>query len=317
MGSNMAEDTSFRRGDCHYDNCTVALVEISEYMRVGRMMEPETLCDLLHNIVTSFERGLEPFRVRGVGFFNGVFTALATSEGTHADDAARFALYCITQADSIPVNPEYVSQGTVSVCAAIHTGPVAVVSIFDRPALFGETVSAASRMLHESGAVGRLVCSGSAAMVLDLSLYNLDSRVSWTGHAGVGQAIRIIPTQMTKGLLGGTCLVCPVTGKITNYMAPFLHPGTQDIAGLFGFIQGELKHIRMLFGPDTDVPCIMHTMKHVRETVRRTEISGILLYTRNGMPRQCNLVFEFVPSMILLSLSCVCGDLLRAAQPPV
>ena len=295
----------------YHDNATVVLVEIAEFMRVGQMLPPEVLCKMLEDVIFAFERGLKTYRVDGIGFFNGVFTALATSEGTHADDAARFALYCISQADSVPVHASRLLHGTVSVCAAMHTGRVALIHMFGRKALLGETVSSATRMLQESGAVGRLVCSGAAALALgDLAMYNVDARVSWTGHASSALAIRILPAYPTRGLLGGACLVCPTTSKITNYVAPFLMPSTQDIAGLFGFMQDELRHLRMLYGPETDVSSVTCAMKRARETMQRTEIKGIVLYTRKGMPRKCDLVFEFAPSALLLVMSCLFEDLL-------
>jgi hypothetical protein len=294
--------------DQQYSNATVVLIEIAEYIRVGQMLVPEALCGMLNCVVSAFERGLQTYRVEGVGFFNGIFTALATRDGTHADDAARFALYCIGQVDSVPVNSARLRHGTVPVCAAIHTGPVTSIHMFGRTALLGETIASAMQMLQEYGAVGRLVCSGAAAVAIgDLGIYKVEDWAVGSTSSSV-RAIRISPTHASRGLLGGACLVCPDTAAVTNYVAPFLSPCTQDVAGLFGFMDNELRHLRMLYGPDTDTAAIASAMQRAKETIQGTEIKGVVLYTRSCMARKCSLLFEFAPSTLLLAMSCLCED---------
>lgn len=287
-----------------YENATIVSIEIAEFMRIGQMLNPEVLCGLLDSLVTVFEAGLRIFRLEGIGFFNGVYTALATSQASHASDATRYALYCITQADSVPVDMQCLQHGTILVCAAVHSGPVVCVTLYGRTAILGETMTDVSRMLQDSGTVGCVSCSGATAMQLDLGEFQVDGRLrlSWTGQSSAVQAVRLV--HPSKGLLGGACLVCPVSAKLTHHVAPYLSPQTQDIAGLFGFMPSELRHMRMLYGPDTDANAISCAMRRVSDRLRRAEVQGVVLYTRNGMPRPCALVFDFVPSMRLLSVSC-------------
>ena len=289
-------------------SATVLMIEIAEFMRVGQMLDSSTLCVTLHRLVTAFEDGLGVYRATGIGLFNGVYTAVAAEPHSHVDDAARFALFCISQADSIPIDASRPGEGTISLSVAMHCGPVTGIVVQGHLTLLGETVAGASRLLQEEGhgaAVGRVRCSGAVAAALPLEHYALDSSrvTSWNGKPTATYATSLVPFSQTRGLLGGAYLVCPLSLKITCYAAPFLSPTTQDVAGLLGYMPNELKHLRQLFGPCTDTQAIQAALARTNESMKPSVLLDATLYTRNGQATPLRLQFEFVPSMHMLTMS--------------
>ena len=295
-----------------HECASIVLLKINEFSRMSSMLDSTALCETLNRLVCAFDEALQVYRMVYVGLFNGIYTAFAITDKEHANDAVRFALHCLNHADSLLVDSDHFESGTISMRAAVHSGPVTAVHLSaseDTITLLGATIRECTSLLHNDAlkvCTGHVRCSGATAMRLtleDFQRLELHSS-SWNGKESPGAAFCVLPSCCPlQSLMCGACLVCPHSTRLTHHVAPFLSPHTQNVAGRFGFQVHELRHLRMLYGPKTDMTSITAAIKGAHVSMRWTCASEVTLYSRCGEAHVCDLTFQFVPSRLLLAMA--------------
>ena len=296
-----------------HESSSIVLLEINEFGRISNMLDSTGLSHSLNRLVCAFDDALHVYRMHRVGLFNGIYTAFATTDKQHANDAVRFALYCLNYADSLLVDSEHFQSGTVSMRAAVHSGPLTTIRLMSSMdgniTLLGATIREATHLLHNDAlkvCTGHVRCSGATATRLNLEDFqHLELHASsWNGKESPMAAFCVLPsTGPLQSLMCGACLVCPHSMRLTHHIAPFLSPHTQNIAGRFGFQVHELRQLRMLYGPNTDMSSIVMAIKNAHASMHPTCVPNVALYSRCGEMTVCDLTFQYVPSRLLLAMA--------------
>ena len=291
-----------------HDASTVVVIDIVNFREIGRMLPPDTLAITLNSLIAAFESALDVYGLVGAGFIDGHFMAAATQPDTHADDAVRFGLHCISVADAVLVDAARPSSGTLAVRVAAHSGPIAAIRLVAapwRPTLVGKTVVDVMRLLRHAQP-NEVYCSRATVCGLAAELFNIVLLMShsWTGtpSAKAGARVHAEKDHGPLGMLGGACFVCPLTLKLTFRGGTCMH-ASGNVPGALGFLYQELKHMRMLYGPRTDSQRIQAAVKTTFAMYRTTHVRTIL-YTRGGAEIELLLSFNFVPTSRQLVMTC-------------
>ena len=288
--------------------CTVLAVDLTNFHDLTRLLPPEKLAVALGALVARLDAALDVYRMTGSGYYSeGRYYALGADPVHHADDAVRYGLHCLQIADAVLVDDERPNNGTLSVRVAAHSGPLVVLRLEAapwRPTFVGRTVSDLARLLR-AAQPGEVCCSRATALTLSAEAFHTIITTpahSWNGRPSPKPGLRVLPEQPPDGVLGGACHLCPITLKLAVRGGAFL-ASDNNVAGGFGFLAHELRHMRMLYGPDTDTVAVQAAVRQAFEGPQHTRVETTL-YTRAGMPVEAALAFDFVPTTRQLAVAC-------------
>lgn len=288
--------------------CTVLAVNLTNFHDLTRLLAPEKLAVALGALVARLDAALDVYRMTGSGYYSeGRYYALGADPVHHADDAVRYGLRCLQIADAVLVDDERPNNGTLSVRVAAHTGPLVVLRLEAapwRPTFVGRTVSDLARLLRVA-APGEVCCSRATTLALSVEAFHTIITTpahSWNGRPSPKPGLRVLPEQPPDGVLGGAYHLCPITLKLAVRGGAFL-AGDNNVAGGFGFLAHELRHLRTLYGPDTDTTAVQAAVRQAFEGAQHTHVQTTL-YTRAGMPVETALAFDFVPTTRQLAVAC-------------
>ncbi|CAK4685964.1 unnamed protein product [Aphanomyces euteiches] len=155
----------------HFDSVTVFFSDIVGFKQICDSLPPTTLLHMLDTLYSAMDRlvtkhGL--FKVETIGDVFVCCGGMLEPQDDHTLRVAKFAVDAVEAASKVPIDPNDLSRGYVSIRVGFHTGPVvASVVGMSRPryCLFGDTVNTAARMQTASHAE-RINMSPAAAAAL-------------------------------------------------------------------------------------------------------------------------------------------------------
>ena len=285
---------------------SLVIVDIVHFRDLSRLLSPARLARTLSRFIDAIDVGLPVYGLTGTAFVDGRVIAFGARTKEHANDAVRFGLHCLQTASSMLVDEQRPQSGTLALRVAVHTGAVAVMhqrNSSHPPCFVGQTMNEAAYLIQKYGVSGEICCS--YATIVDLNLESFDcvslsNDEIWDGRASAKLGMRVRPEQGSHGF--ALCSMCPNTLRLTFQSGPLM-PG-MSLPGGFGFQPHELRHLRMLFGPDTDVHRFQTAVDQAMKRMKRHTVTTTL-YTRTGTPTRVAITLDYVPAVRQLSITCI------------
>ena len=285
---------------------SLVIVDIVHFRDLSRLLSSARLARTLSRFLDATNLVLPVYGLTGTAFVDGRVVAFGARTREHANDAVRFGLHCLQTASSMLVDEQRPQSGTLALRVAVHTGTVAVMhqsNSSNPPCFVGRTMTEASHLIRKHGAPGEICCS--YATIVDLSMESfesitLSSDESWDGKPSAKLGMRVRPDQGSHGF--SLCSMCPNTFRLTFQSGPLM-PG-MPLPGGFGYQPHELRHLRMLFGPDTDLRRFQTAVEQAMRRMKR-HIVTTTLYTRAGIPTRVAILLDYIPAVRQLSVTCI------------
>ena len=286
---------------------SIVVLHIVHFREIGRLLHAERLAKLLTRLLEALDAGLCVYSLTGTAFADGRFMAMGARAQEHANDAVRFGLHCLRLASGMLVDAECPQHGTLAMRVAVHSGRVTIVhqrTTHRPPCFVGPTVDEAVSLSHHALA-GEVCCS--RATVCDLRLESYPSVVisaaeSWNGEPSPKAGVRVLAPAPAAGHGFAACYMCPNTFHLT--FQDGVRPQDNAIVppSGFGFMPHELRHLRILWGPDTDSASLQTS---AAETLRRLKRHSVTttLYTRTTLPVRTTITFDYVPTTRQLAIT--------------
>ena len=283
---------------------SLVMVDLVNFRDLARLLSPARLARMLSRFIDAVDAALPVYCLTGSAFVDGRIVAFGARTKEHANDAVRFGLHCLQFASGMPVDEKRPQSGMLALRVAVHSGAIAVLhqrSIANHPPCFiGQAANETALLMQHGGTPGEICCSQAAAAELGIEAFDsvvLCSEEPWDGKPSPKLGLRVRPAQASQ-----VCCMCPNTLRLTFQPGPMNMPGLQ-LPGSFGFQTHELRHLRMLFGPDTDTPRFQFAIDQTTKRMKRHAITTTL-YTRTGNPTRVRISLDYVPSLRQLTLTC-------------
>ena len=285
---------------------SLVIVDIVHFRDLSRLLSSARLARTLSRFIDATNIVLPVYGLTGTAFVDGRVVAFGARTKEHANDAVRFGLHCLRTAASMLVDEQRPQSGTLALRVAVHTGIVAVMhqsNSSNPPCFVGRTMTEASHLIRKHGAAGEICCSYATIVDLNVESFEsitLSSEESWDGKPSCKLGMRVRPDQGSHGF--SLCSMCPNTFRLTFQSGPLM-PG-MPLPGGLGFQPHELRHLRMLFGPDTDIRRFQLAVDQAMRRMKR-HIVTTTLYTRTGNPTRVAIILDYIPAVRQLSVTCI------------
>jgi class 3 adenylate cyclase len=298
-----------------WEDASIFLMDIVSFTTICSSMSNIKSTDMLQRFFRRVDVGLTIFGMTLIDIIGDAYMAINTTD-THPERTVRFAIFCINAASKTLIDTENPSRGKIQIRAAVHSGNIHSMVLETTP--FRYTIIGPSleivKFLETNGKAGMVHCSAAVISKInntsnDTDLYetNVDSirknakpiiftrmdamQLSVTQFNILSLDVKISIPEYINSLKTnnetytyliqerrlitsiGEVIVCPYTLRFIRNSIRF--------CDIFEFQPHELRNIRMLSGPRTDIKSFTAALKSVFES-RQKDFTTSFLYKKNG-----------------------------------